>query len=129
MKGKNVTSSEGAEKVTIEELEEGIRDVLHMAANDSKKFRGEAREERLAKWAVMLVGSWIKSDLSGSSTIIEKIISPKSFFKSDYDKQIFKLILVEGLKVKREEIGGTLHELSKVCSDTVKEFIDKLLEK
>ncbi len=129
MKGKIVTSSEEVEKVTIEELEEGIRDIIHMAANDSKKFRGEARNGRLAKWAVMLVGSWIKSDLSNSSIIIEKIISKKSLFKSDFDKQIFELILIEGLKVKGEEISSTLEELSEVCSEKVKGFIDKLLEK
>ncbi len=129
MKRKIVTSLEEVEKVTIEELEEGIRDIIHMAANDSKKFRGEARTERLAKWAVMLVGSWIKSDLSISSIIIEKIISSKALFESNYDNQIFELILIEGLKVKREEISSTLLELSKVCSETVKGFIDKLLDK
>lgn len=124
-----VSSSEEVEKVTIEDLEEGIRDIVHMAANDSKVFRGEARRERLARWAVMLVGSWIKSDLYVSALIIEKIISPKSIFKSDYDKQIFELVLIEGLKVKRDEISTILLELSEVSSQRVKLFIDELLEK
>ncbi len=129
MASKTVTSSEEAEKVTIEDLEEGIRDIIHMAANDSKVFRGEARAERLAKWAVMLVNSWIKSDFNNSSIIIEKIISPKSLFKSNYDRQVFELVLIEGLKAKKEEIGATLQKLSEVCSESVKEFIDKLFKK